>query len=70
MGKPINHLNRTYINKHEVRNTALLSNAVLDLLSQGAYATDRISGVGLLRVRCREAEYDLVQEVVNEEHLS
>lgn len=48
----------------------MLGLAVCNLLSKGAYTTDSIGGIGLIRIRCREAEYNLVQKVVDEEHLS
>lgn len=59
----------THVHKQEVRHPTMLIDTVDYLLSQGAYSTDSIGGIGLLIIGCRKAEKDLIKEVVNEEHL-
>ena len=48
----------------------MLIQTVGDLLTQGPYSADSICGICLLRIRGRETKYHLVEEVIDQEHLS
>lgn len=47
----------------------MIRHALLNLLSQRVRPTDSISGVRFLNERCWEAQDNLVEEMVDQEHL-
>ena len=60
----------THINKHEVGIPSIGSNTSRNLLAKGADSTYRIGGICTTRIRCWNTKDDLIQEMVDQIHLS
>lgn len=60
---------KTYVKEQKVRIPAVLLYAGRDLVTKRADASGRVRLTRMLRVRHGNAEYGLVEEVVDEEHL-